>query len=222
LIGAGSSYAADSGSDVPKVVSQTSASVVAIIGKPTGTGKAWDKNRYNLAHGTGVIVKSDGVIVTNAHVVKDMHNIVVVISDGKTYTGRTTHMDVESDLALVKIEATGLSAAKLASSSNIQVGETVAAIGTPISFALRNSVTVGIVSGIERSVNSEYQLIQTDAAINPGNSGGALVNMSGEVIGINTLKYTEFGVESLGFAIPMNTVKYVLDHFERYGKVKRP
>jgi serine protease Do len=221
-VGAGSSYAAESGSEVPKVVNQTSASVVAIIGKPTGSGKAWEKNRYNLAHGTGVIVKSDGVIVTNAHVVKDMHNMVVVTSDGKTYSGRTTHMDVESDLALVKIEATGLSAAKLASSSNIQVGETVAAIGTPISFALRNSVTVGIVSGIERSVNSEYQLIQTDAAINPGNSGGALVNMNGEVIGINTLKYTEFGVESLGFAIPMDTVKYVLDHFERYGKVKRP
>ncbi|MBP1990552.1 S1C family serine protease [Paenibacillus eucommiae] len=213
------SYAADS-SDVPGVVERTTASVVAIIGKPSGTDKA-STNRFNLAHGTGVIVKSDGFIITNAHVVKDMNNIVVVTSDGKSYTGKITNMDEESDLALVKIEATGLTAAKLASSSDIRVGETVAAIGTPISFSLRNSVTLGIVSGLERSISSEYQLIQTDAAINPGNSGGALVNMKGEVIGINTLKYAEYGVENLGFAITIDTVKYVLDHFQKYGKVKR-
>jgi serine protease Do len=221
-ISAGSAYAAESAGEVPQVVNQTTPSVVAIIGKPTDSGKAWEKNRYNLAHGTGVIIKSDGVIVTNAHVVDKMNNIVVVTSDGKTYNGHTTNIDVESDLALVKIDATGLTPAKLAASSDIKVGETVAAIGTPISFALRNSVTVGIVSGIQRSVSSEYQLIQTDAAINPGNSGGALVNMKGEVIGINTMKYAEFGVENLGFAIPIDTVKYVLDHFEKYGKVKRP
>jgi serine protease Do len=221
-VGAGSSYAAESGGEVPKVVGQTSPSVVAIIGKPTGSDKAMEKNRFNLAHGTGVIVKSDGVIVTNAHVVKDMNSIVVVTADGRSFNGHTTNIDIESDLALIKIDAIGLTAAKLANSSNIKVGETVAAIGTPISFALRNSVTVGIVSGIERSVSSEYQLIQTDAAINPGNSGGALVNMNGEVIGINTMKYADFGVENLGFAIPIDTVKYVLDHFEKYGKVKRP
>jgi serine protease Do len=221
-VGITDSYAADATSAIPSVIEKTTPSVVAIIGRPTGSDKTWEKNRFNLAHGTGVIVQSDGVIVTNAHVVKDMQNIVVVTYDGKSYNGKTTNIDEESDLALVKIEANGLKAATLAESGALEVGETVAAIGTPISFALRNSVTVGIVSGIDRSVNSGYQLIQTDAAINPGNSGGALVNMKGEVVGINTLKYAELGVESLGFAIPMDTVKYVLQHFKSYGKVKRP
>ncbi|MFD0695395.1 trypsin-like peptidase domain-containing protein [Paenibacillus sp. GCM10027628] len=223
-VGSASSYAAEVNAEIPKVIEKASPSVVAIIGKPSSdTDKTLEKNRFNLAHGTGVIVESGGVIVTNAHVVKDMKNIAVVTSDGTTYNGRATNIDEESDLALVKIDATGLSPAKFAaSSSDIKVGETVAAIGTPISFALRNSVTVGIVSGIDRSVNSQYQLIQTDAAINPGNSGGALINMNGEVIGINTMKYADFGVENLGFAIPVDTVKYVLKHFQLYGKVKRP
>ncbi|KQX66408.1 trypsin-like peptidase domain-containing protein [Paenibacillus sp. Root444D2] len=223
LQGPAPTYAAEVNAEVPKVIEKTSPSVVAIIGKPSSdSDKSLDKNRFNLAHGTGVIVESNGVIVTNAHVVKDMKNIVVVTSNGTTYSGRATNIDEESDLALVKIDASGLSPAKFASSSDIKVGETVAAIGTPISFALRNSVTVGIVSGLDRSVNSQYQLIQTDAAINPGNSGGALINMNGEVIGINTMKYADIGVENLGFAIPVDTVKYVLKHFQLYGKVKRP
>jgi len=222
-MGGAAAFAAEAASGVPDVVARTTPSVVAIIGKPTSSeDKSWEKNRYNLAHGTGVIYQANGVIITNAHVVKDMKNIVVVTSDGKSYSGRTTNIDEESDLALVKIEASGLPTAKLAESGDIKVGEAVAAIGTPISFALRNSVTTGIVSGLDRAVNSQYQLIQTDAAINPGNSGGALVNMKGEVIGINTMKYADFGVENLGFAIPIDTVKYVLRHFELYGKVKRP
>ncbi|BFT75963.1 S1C family serine protease [Paenibacillus sp. P36] len=223
LQGPSPSYASEINAEVPKVIEKASPSVVAIIGKPSyDSDKTLEKNRFNLAHGTGVIVESNGVIVTNAHVVKDMKNIVVVTSDGTTYNGHATNIDEESDLALVKIDATGLTPATFASSSDIKVGETVAAIGTPISFALRNSVTVGIVSGLDRSVSSQYQLIQTDAAINPGNSGGALINMNGEVIGINTMKYADFGVENLGFAIPVDTVKYVLKHFQLYGKVKRP
>ncbi|WP_256223251.1 S1C family serine protease [Paenibacillus sp. 1_12] len=207
---------------VPAVIEKTTKSVVAIIGKPIDNKKAVEKNRYDLAHGTGVIVKSDGYILTNAHVVKNMRNIVVVTSDGQTYPGKTTHFDEESDLALVKIEASGLSPAVLADPTDLKVGESVMAIGTPLSFALRNSVTSGIVSGMDRSVLSKYQLIQTDAAINPGNSGGALVNMKGQVIGINTLKYVQYGVDGLGFAIPVATVQHVLDHFFKYGKVKRP
>jgi serine protease Do len=99
-----------------------------------------------------------------------MQNFVVVTYDGKSYNGKTTNIDEESDLVLVKIEANCLKAATLAASGDLEVGEKVAAIGTPISFVLRNSATVGIVSGIDRSVNSGYQLIQTDAAINPGNN----------------------------------------------------
>ncbi|WP_246303274.1 trypsin-like peptidase domain-containing protein [Paenibacillus plantarum] len=215
-------YAAEINAEIPQVIEKASPSVVAIIGKPSSEmDKSLEKNRFNLAHGTGVIVASNGVIVTNAHVVKNMKNIVVVTSEGTTYRGHASNIDEESDLALVKIDASGLQPATFASSSDIKVGETVAAIGTPISFALRNSVTVGIVSGLDRSVSSQYQLIQTDAAINPGNSGGALINMKGEVIGINTMKYADIGVENLGFAIPVDTVKYVLKHFELYGKVKR-
>ncbi|UUZ92770.1 trypsin-like peptidase domain-containing protein [Paenibacillus sp. P25] len=226
LLGSGSGvYAAEavpSSTTIPSIIEKTTASVVAIIGKPADGKKVWEADRYNLAHGTGVVVRSDGYILTNAHVVKNMHNLTIVTSDGKSYAGKTTHYDEESDLALVKIEAAGLKPATFASSSDIKVGESVMAIGTPLSFALRNSVTYGIVSGMERSVQSKYQLIQTDAAINPGNSGGALVNMKGEVIGINTMKFVEYGVDSLGFAIPVDTVQYVLDHFFKYGKVKRP
>jgi serine protease Do len=221
---ASSSVYADAAADkgaVPAVIEKTTRSVVAIIGKPIDNKKTVEKNRYDLAHGTGVIVKSDGYILTNAHVVKNMRNIVVVTSDGQTHPGKTTHFDEESDLALVKIEATGLTPAVLADPTDLKVGESVMAIGTPLSFALRNSVTYGIVSGMDRSVLSKYQLIQTDAAINPGNSGGALVNMKGQVIGINTLKYVQYGVDGLGFAIPVATVQHVLDHFFKYGKVKR-
>ncbi|MDF2961095.1 MAG: hypothetical protein K0S39_2830 [Paenibacillus sp.] len=207
---------------IPAVIEKTTSSVVAIIGKP-GSGKdTKEVNRYDLAHGTGVIVDSNGSILTNAHVVKNMRNINVVTSDGKSYPGKTTHYDEESDLALVKIDAVGLTPAAFAEPSDIKVGESVMAIGTPLSFALRNSVTYGIVSGMDRSVQSKYQLIQTDAAINPGNSGGALVNMKGQVIGINTLKYVQYGVDGLGFAIPVDTVQHVLEHFAKYGKVKRP
>ncbi len=212
-------YGADS--EIPKIIERVSPSVVAIIGKPSDD-KETENDRFNLAHGTGVIVKANGVILTNAHVVKGMKNIVVVTSDGKTYPGKTTHFDEESDLALIKIEAFALPTATFAAPSDIRVGETVMAIGTPISFALRNSVTLGIISGIDRSVESKYQLLQTDAAINPGNSGGALVNMQGKVVGINSLKFVDYSVESMGFAIPVNTVQYVLEHFEKYGKVLRP
>lgn len=222
-----SAYAADnsSGLTVPQVIEKATPFVVAIIGKSTEAGSNStdnSSNRFDLAHGTGVIVGADGVILTNAHVVKNMKSITVVTSDGKSYPGKTTHFDEESDLALVKISATGLAVATFGVQSAIQVGDPVLAIGTPISFALRNTVTQGIVSGMERTVNSQYLLLQTDAAINAGNSGGALLNMKGEVIGINALKYSEVGVDSLGFAIPVDTVQYVLKQFLAYGKVKRP
>ncbi|WP_058300916.1 S1C family serine protease [Gorillibacterium timonense] len=207
---------------IAPIISKVSPSVVAIIGKPVDSADSSSANRYDLAHGTGIVVRSDGLIMTNAHVVKDMKSLIVVTYEGKSYSATVTHYDEESDLALVKIDASGMTAAVFANPADIHVGDSVIAIGTPISFALRNSVTSGIVSGMDRSVNSKYQLLQTDAAINPGNSGGPLLNMKGEVIGINTLKYTDIGVDSLGFAIPADTAVYVLDQFLTYGKVKRP
>ncbi len=209
-------------SPITEVVKSVSPSIVGIIGKPKNDRGSAADNRYNLGHGTGIVIGANGLIVTNAHVVKDMKQLVVVLADGKQYVGKTTHMDEESDLALVKIEATGLPVAALADSTQVEVGETVVAIGTPMSFALRNSVTVGVVSGMDRSIHSTYRLLQTDAAINPGNSGGALVNLKGEVIGINSLKLAAAGVDGLGFAIPADTVEYVLHHFVTYGKVKHP
>ncbi|CAG7624968.1 S1C family serine protease [Paenibacillus allorhizosphaerae] len=215
-------YIYSASSPISEVVKSVSPSIVGIIGKQGDTdGKASD-NRFNLAHGTGIIVDSEGLIVTNAHVVKDLKQMIVVTSDGKQYAGKLSHTDEESDLALVTIDATGLQAATFAETAQVEVGETVVAIGTPISFALRNSVTVGVVSGMDRSLHSTYRLIQTDAAINPGNSGGALVNLKGEVIGINSLKLAAAGIDGLGFAIPADTVQYVLHHFEAYGKVKHP
>lgn len=204
---------------VPDVIKKVSPSVVAIIGKPVDEQSS---NRFSLAHGTGVIVKSDGWIVTNAHVVKDMDRIVVVTADGKEYAGTRKQIDVTSDLALVKINATGLKTATLSPSPlKVQVGETVIAIGTPVSFSLRNTATVGVISGMNRSVSSDYNLLQTDAAINPGNSGGPLVNLKGEVVGINSMKFVDVDIDSMGFAIPADTVQYVLNHFYKYGKVKR-
>ncbi|BBI36095.1 S1C family serine protease [Cohnella abietis] len=205
---------------IPDVIKKVSPSVVAIIGKPADERSS---NRFSLAHGTGVIVKSDGWIVTNAHVVKGMDRIVVVTADGKEYSGTRKQIDVTSDLALVKINATGLKKATFAPSPlKVQVGETVIAIGTPVSFSLRNTATVGVISGMNRSVSSDYNLLQTDAAINPGNSGGPLVNLQGEVVGINSMKFVDVDIDSMGFAIPSDTVQYVLDHFNKYGKVKRP
>ncbi|WP_028608206.1 S1C family serine protease [Paenibacillus harenae] len=206
--------------DIPSVIKKVSPSVVAIIGKPEDVGSA--DPRYALAHGTGVIIRSDGWIVTNAHVVEAMTNLVVVTADGKQFDAVRTHYDEASDLALVKIKASKLPIAKFAAAPlKVQVGETVIAIGTPVSFSLRNTATSGIVSGMNRSVSSAYNLLQTDAAINPGNSGGPLVNMKGEVIGVNSQKFVEVGVDNLGFSIPSDTVQYVTNHFFKYGFVKR-
>ena len=207
---------------IAQTVERISPSVVAIIGRqaPSDEGER-EVDRFQLAHGTGLIVRPDGWIVTNAHVVKDLEGLTVVTSDGRQFPGRAVFADEESDLALVRINALRLPAASLASEVRVQPGDPVVAIGTPVSFSLRNSVTVGVVSGVDRSVNGKYRLLQTDAAINPGNSGGPLVDAEGRVIGINSLKFVDYGVDNVGFAIPADTVRVVLDHFEKYGRVRR-
>ncbi|MGM1050152.1 MAG: S1C family serine protease [Bacillota bacterium] len=207
---------------VPQVIKKMSPSVVGIIGKTSGGNTQSGEDRYNLTHGTGVIFKSDGWIITNAHVVDGYTGITVVTADNKTYKAKKVFSDTISDIALVKINAKSLSPAKFAKSSrSAQVGEKVIAIGTPVYFTLRNSATVGVVSGLDRSVDSSYRLIQTDTAINPGNSGGPLVNLKGEVIGINSMKFSGLEVENMGFSIPTETVQYVTSHLLKYGEVKR-
>ncbi|MBT2281965.1 trypsin-like peptidase domain-containing protein [Paenibacillus polymyxa] len=207
---------------IPKVIEKVSPSVVGIIGKSTEVQEgASSDDRYNLAHGTGVIIRSNGWIVTNAHVVDGLTNPVVVTTDGNTYNITKTYSDALSDLALIKINAKSLKPASFAKASQTTVGETVIALGTPISFSLRNSATVGVISGLNRGVEATYRLIQTDTAINPGNSGGPLLNLKGEVIGINSMKFSAVGVENLGFSIPVDTVQYIIDQFFKYGKIKR-
>lgn len=206
---------------IPKVIEKVSPSVVGIIGKSTEVQEGASSDRYNLAHGTGVIIRSNGWIVTNAHVIDGLTDPVVVTTDGNTYKITKTYSDALSDLALIKINAKSLKPASFAKASNISVGETVIAIGTPISFSLRNSATVGVISGLNRGVEETYRLIQTDTAINPGNSGGPLVNLKGEVVGINSMKFSAVGIESLGFSIPVDTVQYIINQFFEYGKIKR-
>ncbi|WP_440113355.1 S1C family serine protease [Paenibacillus sp. QZ-Y1] len=206
---------------VPRVIEKVSPSVVGIIGKSTEVQDGTTPDRYNLAHGTGVIIRSNGWIVTNAHVVDGLTSPVVVTTDGNTYKITETYSDPLSDLALIKINAKSLKPATFAKASQTSVGETVIAIGTPISFSLRNSATVGVISGLNRGVEETYRLIQTDTAINPGNSGGPLVNLKGEVVGINSMKFSAVGIESLGFSIPVDTVEYIVNQFFKYGKIKR-
>jgi len=207
---------------ISNVISQVSPSVVGIIGKLKESSYDYSEQTDNLIFGTGVIYKSDGYIVTNAHVVKDMDSIVVVLSNSKAYKARLKAIDESLDLAVIKIDKGGLQPATFGDISGVSVGQDVVAIGTPLSFSLRNSATRGIVSGMNRSADGEYRFIQSDAAINGGNSGGPLVNMKGQVIGINSVKLVGYGVEGLNFSIPVDTVKYAISHFEKFGRIERP
>lgn len=223
LIAANRSTSTASADPVPNIIKAVSPSVVGIIGKYSGEQSSGPDDRYNVTHGSGFVVKANGWIITNAHVMEGLQNAVAVTSDGKSYRITDTYVDEFSDLAIVKINAKGLKPVKFAkSAAGIQVGEKVIAIGTPVSFSLRNSATVGVISGINRTVDAAYRLIQSDTAINPGNSGGPLVNMKGEVLGVNSLKFAAVGVENMGFSIPADTVQYIINQLFTYGEVKRP
>lgn len=205
-------------------INTISPSVVSIVGNynPGTTATYQDKYAEGIAHGTGVIITSGGEILTNAHVVKDLTSIIVILSDGQGYEARLKYIDEALDLAVIKIDKLGLVAAKFADELSVFPGNRVLAVGTPVSLGMRNSVAAGIISGVNRSTSSEYTLIQTDAAINPGNSGGPLVNLKGEVVGINSSGYVSLSIEGMNFAIPVSDVKYAINQFNTYGKIKRP
>ena len=172
--------------------------------------------------GSGVIISTDGYIVTNNHVVADADELTVTLNDNKEYSARIIGTDKTTDLALIKIDAKNLPAITIANSEDIKVGEWVLAVGNP--FNLTNTVTAGIVSAKGRSLyqNGVESFIQTDAAINPGNSGGALVNTRGELIGINAMLYSQTGSFSgSGFAIPTSIMNKVVDDLKKYGTVQR-
>jgi serine protease Do len=173
--------------------------------------------------GSGVIVESNGLIVTNNHVVNKADEIRVFLSDKREFKGKLIGTDAKTDIAIVKIEATGLSTIPWADSDQLEVGEYVLAVGSP--FGLTQTVTMGIVSAVGRASMgiAEYEdFIQTDAAINPGNSGGALVNVRGELVGINTAIFSQSGGSmGIGFAVPSNLSRAVMDQLVRTGKVVR-
>ena len=176
--------------------------------------------------GSGVIIDSSGLVLTNAHVVERVDRVMITLQDGNQVDGKVVGTDQVTDLALVKIEEfPGLKSAKLGDSEDIQVGDWAIALGTP--YGLESTVTLGIVSSLHRDINTlgfsdkRLDLIQTDAAINPGNSGGPLINSNGEVIGINTLVRSGPGA-GLGFAIPINLASKVTNQLLANGEVIHP
>ena len=189
------------------------------------------------ASGSGIIISEDGYILTNNHVVSSTSSessyyqiseatkITVTLFDDETeYEAKIVGQDEQTDLAVIKIEKTGLTKAEFADSDSVKVGEFAMAVGNPVNMT--STVTTGIVSAVNRKITDSegktYTCIQTDAAINSGNSGGALVNSEGKVIGINTLKLSGTGIEGIGFAIPINSTTDITSQLIQYSKVKRP
>lgn len=209
--------------DVSEVYNKVEHSVVTVVNNPRGTG-------------SGVIYKvEDGAayVITNHHVIDNNNSVEVVLATGERIEGEVLGSDSLSDIALLKIKTDHkLTPIVLGDSSNLNVGETVLAIGSPSGENFSGSLSVGVISGKERIVEVDSDrngrpdwdmvLIQTDAAINPGNSGGALVNMAGQLVGINTLKFMGITVEGMGFANPINEVISIVSQLEKDGKVTRP
>jgi len=190
------------------------------------------------ASGSGIIISEDGYILTNNHVVSSSTSesnsyyqitdagkvTVTLFGDETEYEAKIVGQDEQTDLAVIKIEKTGLTKAEFADSDSVKVGEFAMAVGNPVN--MNSTVTTGIVSAVNRKITDSdgktYTCIQTDAAINSGNSGGALVNSEGKVIGINTLKLSGTGIEGIGFAIPINSTTDITSQLIQYSKVKRP
>lgn len=204
------------------VAEKATDSVVGIIVTETYTDFWGEKQVEGM--GSGVIVDPNGYILTNSHVIGDgqAEKITVLLDDKEQLEGEVLWYDTLLDLAVVKIDKEGLTAAELGNSDELKIGEPVVAIGNPLSLSLDKTVTSGIISGLNRSLQVDVNtiiepLIQTDASINPGNSGGPLLNSKGEVIGINTAKMTS--AEGLGFSIPINTAIPLLEQVINFGEV---
>ena len=200
-------------------------SVVGITTTTIDTNNIFAIPQQSQGVGTGFIVDSKGYILTNSHVVSDgkASDVNVLFNDGSTSKGKVLWNDPAIDLAIVKVDKTGLPVADLGNSDSVRTGDLAVAIGNPLGLEFQKSVTQGIISGLDRSIQTEQSnmtgLIQTDASINPGNSGGPLLNDKGEVIGINTAKAS--GAEGLGFAIPINTAKPIVEQIIKDGKFEK-
>ena len=199
-------------------------SVVGITNK--AVVRDWFNNPVETeGAGSGVVFRADGYIVTNNHVVSGAKEIIVSLADGRSLKGKLIGADEVTDLAVVKVEASDLPVATFGDSDGIVVGEPAIAIGNPLGLEFQGSVTSGVISALNRTLDisdKRVKLLQTDAAINPGNSGGALVNADGQVIGINSAKVAASGVEGMGFSIPSNTVQAIIKELMEKGYVARP
>ena len=179
-----------------------------------------DEERQQRGLGSGFILSADGYVMTNAHVIEDADEVIVTLTDKREFKAKTIGLDKRTDVAIVKIEATGLPFVKIGDVGKLRVGEWVLAIGSP--FGLESSVTAGIVSAKQRDTGDYLPLIQTDVAINPGNSGGPLINMRGEVVGINSQIYSRSGgYMGISFAIPVDEAMRVSEQLRTVGRVTR-
>lgn len=211
-------FSASSTSTVADVAAKAAQSVVEIVTETVSTD-LFMQQYISEGAGSGVILTSDGYIVTNNHVIKGSNKIQVTLKDGTVHEAKLIGADAETDIAVVKIDASSLVSATFGDSSTLVVGETAIAIGNPLG-QLGGTVTDGIISALDREItidNETMTLLQTNAAINPGNSGGGLFNSRGELIGIVNAKSSGSGIEGLGFAIPINTAKPVIDDIIAYG-----
>lgn len=222
----GSPVASSEGGLTPSQVYAQNVSAVVAISNQGITTNFYGQTSETASSGSGFILTEDGYVVTNYHVVEGATTLTVITSDSTEYPATLVGYDSTNDIAVLKIEATGLPYVTLGSSDDLIVGDEVVAIGNPLG-ELTSTLTVGYVSAMDRDVTTEstiINMIQTDAAINPGNSGGPLFNMNGQVIGITTAKYsgtTSSGasIEGIGFAIPIDDVKSLIDDLMNYGYV---
>ncbi|QHE63567.1 PDZ domain-containing protein [Rossellomorea vietnamensis] len=227
--------------DVTKAVEKTGDSVVGITNIQSqsfwgqGGGQTQDQQ---AGTGSGVMYKKEGktvYIVTNNHVVEGADQLEVTLADGTKVPAKLRGTDVWTDLAVIEIDGSKIKnddIAEFGNSDELKAGEPVIAIGNPLGLQFSGSVTQGVVSGVERTIPVDInqdgmedwnaEVLQTDAAINPGNSGGALINISGQLVGINSMKIAQEAVEGIGLAIPINSARPIIEDLEQYGEVKRP
>lgn len=203
-----------------EVIGRTADSVVEIMTEQFVAGGRLQQY-ISTGAGSGVILSADGYIVTNNHVIEDASKITVTLRDGTSYDAVLVGTDAKTDVAVIKVEAQGLTPAALGSSSTLEVGDDAIVIGNPLG-QLGGSVTTGIISALDRQItidNETMVLLQTNAAVNPGNSGGAMFNRKGELIGIVNAKSSGTGIEGIGFAIPVDIAAPVIDDLIQFGYV---
>src|SRR5690625_3180943 len=226
----------DVSTQITDIVERVSPAVVGVTNIQTRADFWQEGETSEAGTGSGVIYKKDGeyaYIVTNHHVVENADMLEVVLKDDTHLEAELLGSDLFTDLAVLRVKANQVGEPiEMGSSDNLKVGEPVIAIGNPLGLMFAGSVTQGIISGKQRTIPQDFnqdgrpdwqaEVIQTDAAINPGNSGGALINMGGQLIGINSMKINQEAVEGIGFAIPIDTAGPIIDELEKTGEVKRP